>query len=150
MTAPPEDLLSAYLDGELTPAERATVDAQLEESAEWRAVLVELRETRELLRGLPTQDAPAGFWDGLLDADADVSPPVSLDAARRGRRSKVIAWVAGAAAAAAIAAVVLVPTKSTVKPAVATLVNTHAARSSVSEEPVSELATVAAPVKVGR
>ncbi len=36
-----------------------------------------------------------------------------------------------------------------VKPAVATFVNTHAARSSVSEEPVSELAPLAAPVRLG-
>jgi anti-sigma factor RsiW len=147
MTRPPEELLSAYLDGEVDDDERALVEAQLAESAEWRTVLAEVRETRDLVRTLPVRDAPAGFWDGILDEPSDAV--VSLDA-RRTRRSRVAAWVAGAAAAAAIVAVVLVPRESTVKPRVATLVNSHAARSSVSEEPVSQLAPVATPVKVGR
>ena len=147
MTAPSEDLLSAYLDGELDAEDRRLVEGRLEESAEWRAVLVELRETRALLRGLPMRQAPPGFIDGLLASDDPA--PVQLDA-KRGRRARIAAWVAGAAAAAAIVAVVLVPSETRVKPAVATLVNSHAARSSVSEEPVSELAPVAAPVRLGR
>ena len=35
---PPEELLSAYLDGEATPDERAQVEAQLATSEEWRNV----------------------------------------------------------------------------------------------------------------
>lgn len=146
MTTPPEDLLSAYLDDELSAQDRALVEGRLFESAEWRAVLVELRETRELLRGLPVREAPPGFIDGLLQSDDNA--PVLLDAKRR--RARIAGWIAGAAAAAAIVAVVLVPSQTRVKPAVATFVNTHAARSSVSEEPVSALAPVAAPVRVGR
>ena len=147
MTTPSEDLLSAYLDGELDADDRALVEGRLEASAEWREVLEELRETRELLRGLPVREAPPGFIDGLLESGDPA--PVRLDAKRR-RRTRIAAWVAGAAAAAAIVAVVLVPSQTRVKPAVATLVNSHAARSSVSEEPVSELAPVAAPVRLGR
>jgi anti-sigma factor RsiW len=147
MTAPSEDLLSAYLDGELDAEDRMLVERRLEESAEWRAVLVELRETRALLRGLPMRQAPPGFIDGLLQSDDPA--PVQRDAKRR-RRARIAGWVAGAAAAAAIVAVVLVPSEARVKPAVATLVNSHAARSSVSEEPVSELAPVAAPVRLRR
>ena len=48
----------------------------------------------------------------------------------------------------AIAAVILVPGQSQVKPAVATLVSRHAVRSSVSEEPLSQLAPVTKPVKL--
>jgi hypothetical protein len=81
--------------------------------------------------------------------DADVRQPVSLDARRR-RRTRVAGWVAGVAAAAAIVAVVLVPPENTVKPPVGTLVTSHAARSSLNEEPVSQLAPVATPVRVGR
>jgi anti-sigma factor RsiW len=155
MTAPSEDLLSAYLDGELDAADRARVEEQLEESAEWRKVLSELGETRELLRGLPVLDMPPGFLDELLAAEPpvlDPSPtaPVSDLAAKRSRRAKIAGWIAAAAAAAAILAVVLIPTQSRVKPAVATFVNTHAARSSVSEEPVSELAPLAARVRLKR
>ena len=42
---PPEELLSAYLDGEATPDERALVERRLEESGEWRVVLEEVRST---------------------------------------------------------------------------------------------------------
>jgi anti-sigma factor RsiW len=143
---PPEDLLSAYVDGEATPEERALVERRLEESAEWRAVLAEVQSTRDLLRALPVREAPTGFWDSVLQPD--IAAPVPLETARRRRGKQVIGWLAGAAAAAAIAAVVLVPGQSRVKPAVATLVSRHAVRSSVSEEPVSQLAPVARPVKL--
>lgn len=141
---PPEELLSAYLDGEATPDERALVERRLEASAEWRPVLAEVRATRELLLALPVREAPTGFWDSVLQPD--IAPPVALETTRRRRGKQVISWLAGAAAAAAIAAVVFVPDQSRVKPAVASLVSRHAVRSSVTEEPVSKLAPVARPV----
>ncbi len=149
---PPEELLSAYLDGEVTAEERALVDARLAESAEWRAVLEEVRETRELLQALPTRDAPDGFWHTMLASD-DPAPPqtapvVPIGSARHRRGKKIIAWCAGAAAAAAVVAVLLVPSQSQVKPSVATFVNQHAVRSSVTEEPVSQLAPVTKPVRL--
>ena len=52
------DMLSAYLDGELTDAERVAVDAQLEASAEWRDELAEVRAARDALLGLPEREAP--------------------------------------------------------------------------------------------
>ncbi|HEY3721766.1 MAG TPA: zf-HC2 domain-containing protein [Acidimicrobiia bacterium] len=151
---PPEELLSAYLDGEATPDERARVEAQLATSEEWRDVLEELRSTRALLLASPVREAPTGFWDSLLHPD--IAPPLptepvrSIESAPSRRRSRAIAWIAGAAAAAAIAVVVLVPGQSRVKPAVATLVSRHAVRSSVTEDPVSQLAPVSKPVQLGR
>jgi anti-sigma factor RsiW len=145
---PPEELLSAYLDGEATPDERALVERRLEESGEWRVVLEEVRSTRELLLDLPTREAPTGFWDSLLQPD--IAPPVQLEEVRKRRGKQVITWLAGAAAAAAIVAVMLVPGQSQVKPAVATLVSRHAVRSSVTEEPVSQLAPVTNPTVLGR
>jgi anti-sigma factor RsiW len=149
---PPEELLSAYLDGEVTAEERARVDAHLAESAEWRAVLEEVRETRDLLQGLPTVDAPPGFWDSMLATDDPVpdeaAPVVPIEAARHRRGKRIVAWCAGAAAAAAVVAVLLVPSQSQVKPSVATFVNQHAVRSSVTEEPVSQLAPVTKPVRL--
>lgn len=47
------DLLSAYLDDELSPAERARVEADLVSSPELRRELAELDATRSLLRALP-------------------------------------------------------------------------------------------------
>jgi anti-sigma factor RsiW len=145
---PPEELLSAYLDDELPAEERALVEHRLEESGEWRAVLEEVRETRELLHSLPVREAPTGFWDSLLQPD--IAPPVQLGTAHGRRGKRALSWLAGAAAAAAIVAVVVVPGQSQVKPAVATLVNRHALRSSVSEEPVSQLAPVTSPVQLNR
>lgn len=158
---PPEDLLSACLDDEATAEERALVERELESSAEWRTVLEELRETRTLLRSLPLHDAPAGFWaevgeasdggtdDGAAGGGRPPAAPASITARRR-RRTRVAGWVAGAAAAAAIVAVVLVPQETRVKPQVGTLVTSHAARSSVSDEPASQLAPVATPVRMGQ
>jgi anti-sigma factor RsiW len=150
---PPEELLSAYLDGEVTEDERALVEARLSESAEWRAVLEEVRGTRDLLQGLPTRDAPDGFWDAMLAAN-DPAPEqaapavVSIESARHRRTKRIVAWGAGVAAAAAVVAVLLVPSQSEVKPSVATFVNQHAVRSSVTEEPVSQLAPVTKPVRL--
>jgi anti-sigma factor RsiW len=149
---PPEELLSAYLDGEVTTEERAQVEARLADSAEWRAVLEEVRETRALLQGLPTRDAPDGFWDAMLASDDPApdrtAPVVPIESARSRRGRQIVAWCAGAAAAAAVVAVLVVPSRSQVKPSVATFVNQHAVRSSVTEEPVSQLAPVTKPVRL--
>ena len=46
----PDDRLSAYLDGELGPAERDAVDGYLAESSEWRAERDEVAFARDALR----------------------------------------------------------------------------------------------------
>lgn len=143
---PPEDLLSAYLDDEVTPEERGLVEQRLQESAEWRDVLDEVRGTRSLLQGMPVREAPTGFWDSVLQPD--IAPPVPIESARHRRGKRVVGWLAGAAAAAAVVAVLVIPGEAQVKPSVATLVSRHAVRSSVSEEPVSQLAPVTPPVKL--
>jgi len=115
------DMLSAYLDGELTDAERATVEARLDESAAWRDELAEVRTARDAVRGLPDRDAPAGFWDAVHahvasdddPADADDEVVVPITAARSTRRRW--AWVAASAAAvAAVVAIIVVPHRSEV------------------------------------
>ncbi len=54
----PEELLSAYLDDELDPAERAEVEAYLSRSADGRARLDGLAEIRSALHALPSLDPP--------------------------------------------------------------------------------------------
>ncbi|HZP28289.1 MAG TPA: zf-HC2 domain-containing protein, partial [Acidimicrobiia bacterium] len=56
----PEDLISAYLDGELAPAERAAVEERVAASSSWATILREVRETRAAVRGLPAPEPPAG------------------------------------------------------------------------------------------
>jgi anti-sigma factor RsiW len=55
------DLLSAYLDGALSDADRAALEARLQADAELRAALEELRTTVALIKGLPTLRAPRSF-----------------------------------------------------------------------------------------
>jgi anti-sigma factor RsiW len=142
------DVLSAYLDGELTDAERDAVDARLETSAEWRAELAEIRIARDAVRGLPERDAPDGFWTAVIERvgaeddggeDADV---VRIDAARSHPRRRW-AWIAASAAAvAAVVAVIVVPHRNEVSPNVTAVVAQHGAQGSDSGDPVSMLAPV--------
>lgn len=90
----PGALLSAYLDGELAPAERASVDAHLAGCLDCRGELDGLMAARSALRGLPVLDLPPGMI------------PVPGPAPLR-RRVPVGAWAASVAAAAAIAVGVL-------------------------------------------
>lgn len=151
------DMLSAYLDGELTDAERAEVETQLASSAEWREELAEVRAARDALRGLPVRDAPAGFWDAVharaetddAEATGDVVV-VPITAARSTARSRTHshprrrwAWVAASAAAvAAVVAIVVVPHRNEVSPNVAAVVAQHGAQGSDNGDPVSMLAPV--------
>jgi anti-sigma factor RsiW len=53
--------LSAYLDGQLSPKESARLDEKLQASADLRAALNELSQTRSLLRSQPAVRAPRNF-----------------------------------------------------------------------------------------
>ncbi len=75
----PADLLSAYLDDELDPAERAAVERYLEASPEARADLAGLNEIRSALRALPELDPPGP----LVPARPGSATVSSLWSARR-------------------------------------------------------------------
>lgn len=154
-TLPDEELLSAFLDGECTAAERASLEARLASSAELRAVLDDVRAARAAVRALPPRDAPPEFWARILATEpgtgADPAPVVDLATARRSRRpARWVAAVASAAAAAVIAAVVLVPEPESVTPPVATFTDAHAVRSSLQEDAVGALAPIAVQAGFGR
>jgi hypothetical protein len=63
---PDDELLSAYLDGELTTDERATVDRWLTESAEHRQLLEELRSLSQSLESLPRLRLEDDFYQSVL------------------------------------------------------------------------------------
>jgi len=136
------DVLSAYLDGELSEAERALVEARLSESAAWREELDEVRAARAAVRGLPVREAPDGFWDAVHSelAMAEVVPITAV--AERRRRRPVVWLAAGVAAAAAIVAVIVIPQRSQVAPNVAAVIAQHGAHSAEAGDPVSLLAPV--------
>ncbi len=143
-----EDLLSAYVDDELAAPERADVEARLASSAEWRAILDEVRSTRDALRALPRVDGSPEFWAQVMAGDQVV------DLARERRRRSVPRWAVAAAGAAAAAVIVVgvvaVPQEQKVRPAVATFTDEHAARSSVGNDVISSLASVGVPTRLGK
>lgn len=61
ISAPDLERLSAYLDGELNPAEAAELEARLRQDAELRQRLRELERTVEAVRLLPAAAAPRDF-----------------------------------------------------------------------------------------
>ncbi len=75
MTIPFRDveLLSAYLDGQLSPADVVRLEARLAVDKDLKAVLDDLRPTRSLLRQLPSRRAPRNFT--LTPKMAGIRPP---------------------------------------------------------------------------
>jgi hypothetical protein len=55
------EALSAYLDNELAPKERSSLEAQLKQDHDLRIALQELRRTRIVLRSQPKMRAPRNF-----------------------------------------------------------------------------------------
>jgi negative regulator of sigma E activity len=115
-----DELLSAYLDGQLASAELAAVEAHLASNPDARQLLSELRMLSDEVRALPRQSAGPQFADRVLQAavaakagQAMVSPAASNkvsgdqasgDKVRRGSRLPVVlAGVAAIAAAVALA-----------------------------------------------
>lgn len=77
------DLLSAYLDGEVTPAERARVEAHLSTCGGCRQELESLRWTVGLLRRMPPVDLPRTFYLRETDVTPEAAP----------RRSRLLTWL---------------------------------------------------------
>ena len=133
MSAHPGDLLSALLDGELTPREEDGVRVHLSTCEPCQRELQLIGEGRTLVRDLPPVDPPFGFYERM------VRPR------HRWARAGVAALVAGAAASVGIMALAA-PREATVSPHVAQLVNAHTASASTSGDPISEITPAAAPV----
>lgn len=65
--------LSAYLDGELSPAQEAKVEKQLTKDAEARELLAELRETSQMVGSVPQAKAPRGMAERIqLELERDL------------------------------------------------------------------------------
>ena len=110
------EVLLAYVEGELSAADRAAVEAALRDEPALRSLVEGLRDDRAALRAWPTEDAPDGLSDqavrrlerlereSLLDTAADAGAPD-----RRWRIGPVLVY-SGLAAALALAAAVLFQT----------------------------------------
>ncbi len=95
-----EEQLSAYLDGELSDAERAAVEAYLAEDEVARRTLADLRRAAGLLRTLPRAKAPDGLLE-LVCAQLERQELLGESAASPAagpRRGRVVGrWLASAA-----------------------------------------------------
>jgi anti-sigma factor RsiW len=142
-----EDLLSAYVDNELTPNERAMVETRVRQSPELQAVLEDVQASRAAVRALGLRDAPPGFWTRvLLDDAAAAGADTNVTELRPRRTHRATRWLvaaSGVAAAAVLAAVILVPQPHKVTPPVAAFTDAHAVRSSLDSDAASSLAPIA-------
>lgn len=62
----PDELISAYLDGELSPAEKVRVEEQLMDSADHRRLFEELKALRRSLQSLPAETLAEDFAARVL------------------------------------------------------------------------------------
>lgn len=91
------ELLSAYLDLELSPSERLRLESRLQTETDLKEALNDLRKTRLVLRSLPVMRAPRNFT--LTPEMAGIKP----------RRENVfLIWFARMRLSSALAAVLLV------------------------------------------
>jgi hypothetical protein len=105
-----DELLSAYLDGEVSPEERAAVERRLEQSPQLRETLDELSEVGDLIRKLPRARPPIDLPERVVAA---ISPKPLASAAQPRKSHRLFgAWpmmAAGTVLAAGVAIVVLLP-----------------------------------------
>jgi hypothetical protein len=102
-----DELLSAYVDNELTPAERAAVEERLRTDERARQTLAELQRAADALKALPARrlgrDLTANIW-AAIDSQKSGEPPVLTlprrDAAGPSGKGRGLIWAALAIAAA--------------------------------------------------
>jgi anti-sigma factor RsiW len=100
-SCPFAEVLSAYLDGELSAQGQREVAAHLAVHAACRDELHGVAQVRDAVRALPWLDGPAEFWSGLAVAAAVGADPPVRSPVRTASRNR---WGWGAAAAACLMA----------------------------------------------
>ncbi|MDQ7801714.1 MAG: zf-HC2 domain-containing protein [Armatimonadota bacterium] len=91
-----ERLLSAYVDGEVTPEERRQVEEWLRQDPEAQAEYRELVRLRDLLRSLPPRPAPPDLEGRILRA------ALGRATGPKPARMRQAVWVGAVVAAAAV------------------------------------------------
>ncbi len=112
----PDDLLSAFLDRELTAAEEAVVSKHLKNSPQARQELQDYQRLSELLHQLPRRTVPAEFASSVMQrAEREtlipLDPVATVDrrSASRKLSRRVLALTAVGVVAASITLLVFVP-----------------------------------------
>ncbi len=141
--------LSAWLDGELDPSERTTMDELYATDAEWARARDHTASVRDIVRALPDVEPPEGFLESLLTIEEGATV-TDLEAARARRNRRSTGVVAVLAVAAALLIAIVVPNVTRSRPALATDVRVHQAGVAASGDPVSGLAPLGASMRLGR
>ncbi len=131
------ELLSAYLDQQVSPAERATIDAHLQQCTECRAELGSLRQTVIILHSLPRVAVPRAFT--LSEAKAGIRRPI-VAPGWFGGLARGLGAVAAIALVAFVAVTILRPEQAPWSP------NQTVARVQPTTVPATEKPLAAAPV----
>ncbi len=159
------DALSALLDGELVGPPEAAAHAHLAVCPPCARELQAVSQARTWVRALPVVDPPFGLYERMLldrsPVPAGTPPPgvaafagagvfVGALAGRAAFRRRAGVAAIGAAAAAVTLLGMGSPSTQPVSPAVARLVEAHAASSSVGADLLSKLAPAGVPVSFNR
>ena len=96
------DDLSAYVDDELSPRERASVEARLAESVEMRDYLADLEQMRSVLRNFEPQQSAAPFQLTTEMLDDSLRVSVRQDGTARALRLSMSTAAVGVATFAAV------------------------------------------------
>lgn len=95
----PQELLSAWLDGELTPVEQAELERRLEESLELREQLAALTEVSQQIRMLPRPYAPPELRRHVLDQIQSRRLPAPTVRSAGNRLRRLAGWLMAGSAA---------------------------------------------------
>jgi anti-sigma factor RsiW len=155
----PEEMLSAYVDGEVTDAQRVAIEVRIANDDAWRSIVAEVTVARDAVRALPEREPPAGFWMRVLtrvaetvDEDEALAVSTNVVPLAPAAPRRVPRWGAIVAAAAALVAGVMIAApqrEREVAPSLAQVADQHAAATSTQSDPVSNLAPAAVPVDFG-
>lgn len=102
----PNELISAYFDGEASPEERAVVESLLDESTATRRELDEIAQLSALLHSFPRESAPAELVANV-QRQTDQMPLVALAPLPVAARSLRREWTAAALGAIVTAAALM-------------------------------------------
>lgn len=91
MSDPWIDRLSAYLDNELTPDERAACEAHVQACAECHAALVELEAVVHGARHAPVHAPVTDLWPSI-EARLSHAPPLDVARGAEASLGKVVPW----------------------------------------------------------
>jgi len=92
-----EELISAYLDDEVSPEERASIRQQIESDPTAEKMLADFQEMGNLLRSLPTERAPSGMV-AAVHQQIERQTLLPADAKQANNRRRPL-WLTGSTAA---------------------------------------------------